>query len=75
MLVMGAIMLRKGKKLDGAKWYGKVCTALLFLVMFVLLVIPMLRFGVVSILVAVCAIWMLITLLLYIVEFVKMWRK
>ena len=32
MAVMGLINLRHGKKLDGAKWYGKICTATLFVV-------------------------------------------
>ena len=30
MAVMGLILLKRGKKLDGAMWFGKVCTALLF---------------------------------------------
>lgn len=34
MGIMGIIMLRRGKMLDGAKWFGKVCTAVLYVVMF-----------------------------------------
>ena len=37
MLVMGFIMLRHGPKLDGAMWYGKVCTAVTYAVIFALL--------------------------------------
>ena len=37
MGIMGIIMLRKGKMLDGAKWFGKVCTAVLYVVMFLLI--------------------------------------
>ena len=40
MLIMGAIKLREGKKLNGAKWFGKCCTALLFVVLFLLLLFP-----------------------------------
>ena len=40
MAVMGLINLRRGKKLDGAKWFGKVCTATLFLVLCVLVLLP-----------------------------------
>ena len=36
MAVMGLILLKRGKKLDGAMWFGKVCTALLFVGMLVL---------------------------------------
>ncbi|MFR8549343.1 MAG: CDP-alcohol phosphatidyltransferase family protein [Lachnospiraceae bacterium] len=40
MAVMGLVNLRRGKKLDGAKWYGKVCTATLFVILGVLVLIP-----------------------------------
>ena len=40
MGVMGLIMLRRGSKLNGAMWYGKVCTAVTYLVIFVLLLFP-----------------------------------
>ena len=30
MVVMGALLLPRGKKLDGAMWFGKVCTAVLY---------------------------------------------
>ena len=40
MGVMGLIMLRRGFKLDGAMWYGKVCTAVTYAVIFVLLLFP-----------------------------------
>ena len=40
MAVMGLINLRHGKKLDGAKWYGKICTATLFVVLGVLVFMP-----------------------------------
>ena len=32
MAVVGLVMLRRGKKLDGAKWFGKVCTFVFYLV-------------------------------------------
>lgn len=37
MLLVGYLKLRQGKKLNGASWYGKVCTALLFGVICLLL--------------------------------------
>ena len=65
MAVMGLVKLREGKKLDGAMWFGKVCTALLFVVMFVLILVP-------HIPVAVCAVVMAATLILYIPVFRNM---
>ena len=40
MGIMGILMLRKGRMLNGAMWFGKVCTAVLYLVMFLLILIP-----------------------------------
>ena len=72
MLVMGAVKLRKGKKLDGAKWFGKCCTALLFVVLFILLLFPHLSLAAVNMLILVCAAAMAVTLLLYIPVFRRM---
>ena len=33
--------LKHGQKLNGAKWFGKVCTATLFLLLLVLVSFPM----------------------------------
>ena len=41
MAAMGALMLRhNGRKLDGAKWFGKVCTAFSYVTIFVLMLFP-----------------------------------
>ena len=72
MLIMGAIKLREGKKLNGAKWFGKCCTALLFVVLFLLLLFPHMSLVTVNILILLCAAAMFITLLLYIPVFRSM---
>ena len=41
MAVMGVVMLRRGFRMDGAMWYGKVCTAATYAVVFLLLIVPM----------------------------------
>lgn len=76
MLIMGLIMLRhNGKKLDGAMWFGKVCTAVLFLSMFALFLLPALDTGIVNILIYCCTGIMLLTLILYIPVFSKMYKE
>lgn len=40
MLLMGAVNLRHGRKLDGAKMHGKICTTGLFLILAILICIP-----------------------------------
>ncbi|MEG1179511.1 MAG: CDP-alcohol phosphatidyltransferase family protein [Oscillospiraceae bacterium] len=75
MSIMGVIMIKKyNKKLDGAMWFGKVCTATLYIVMFILLLIPSISLLAANILIGVCAAVMLMTLILYIPVFSKMSR-
>lgn len=75
MLVMGAIFLRKGKKLNGAMWFGKVCTAVLYLVMFLLLVFPNINIVAANSMIVLCGIIMVITLGLYVPVFNKMGKE
>lgn len=72
MGIMGAVMLRKGKMLDGAMWYGKVCTAVLYLVMFVLFLFPELPELAVNICIGICVCFMLLSFVLYIPRFIKL---
>ena len=76
MLIMGGIMLRhNGRKLDGAKWFGKVCTAVMFISMFALFLMPTLDVSVLNIIIYSCICVMLITLILYIPVFAKMYKE
>ena len=72
MLVMGIIKLRQGKKLNGAKWFGKCCTALLYVVLFIFLIFPRLPLGIVNCLIYLCTAAMALTLVLYIPVFRNM---
>ena len=40
MGITGLVMLKRGFRMDGAMWYGKVCTAVTYAVMLSLLVFP-----------------------------------
>lgn len=40
MAVLGLVFLKKGRKLKGAHWYGKVATTVFYLVMLALLIVP-----------------------------------
>lgn len=72
MVVMGIVKLKKGKKLDGAMWFGKVCTALLFVVMFLLVLLPEIPLAAANTMIAICAAVMAATLILYIPVFRRM---
>lgn len=43
MGIMGLVMLKRGFRMDGAMWYGKVCTAVTYGVIFLLLIVPMME--------------------------------
>jgi len=78
MLIMGAINLRHGKKLDGAKMYGKICTTSLFIVLAILVFFPGIPETTANVLIFVEIIMMLVTWALYIPVFYKMrqtWAK
>ncbi|MBQ8932350.1 MAG: CDP-alcohol phosphatidyltransferase family protein [Ruminiclostridium sp.] len=77
MAVMGLILLRKKHtKLDGAKWYGKVCTAIIYLGVLLLLFFPA-TFPPASypahMLILICAGALLLSGTLYTIELIKMW--
>lgn len=72
MGIMGLYFLKRGKMLDGAMWFGKVCTALLFVVLLVLFFFPHLPLAVVNALILLTMADMLFTLCMYIPVFLKM---
>ena len=78
MAIMGLIHLRHGVKLDGAKWFGKVCTASLFVVLCILVLVPGISPNAANLLIYLEIFIMTVTLVLYIPEFWKMrqsWKK
>lgn len=75
MGIMGLLLLKKnGRKLDGAKWYGKVCTASLYLVMLLFMLFPDMPQKWTVFFVIFCFIIMIFTLGLYVLVFQKMWK-
>lgn len=74
MLVAGIVMLRKGKRLNGSKWFGKVSTAVFYAVMLVLIAVPALTTSVTNILMIVCGAFLLLSFSLYVNEYLVMYR-
>ncbi len=75
MGIMGIYFLRRGRMLNGAKWFGKVCTASLFVTLLVLFLFPQLPEAWVNGLIVFLMVIMLATLIMYIPEFKKMYRS
>lgn len=75
MGVMGLITLKyRGRKLDGAMWFGKVCTACSYIVLCLLLLFPQMPALLANSLIFICAADMVFTLIMYLPKFREMWR-
>lgn len=71
MAVMGIRNLRSGKEVYGAKWFGKACTAFLFVSMIMLFAFPGISVKAANWLIGVTMLVMAGTLVLYWLEFQK----
>jgi cardiolipin synthase len=75
MVIMGVINLRHGKKLDGAKMFGKLCTTSLFLVLLLLVFVPKIPEVAANSMILIEIIVMLITWGLYVPVFYRMGKE
>ena len=75
LLIAGIIMLKKGTKLNGAKWFGKVSTTIFYAVMLVLISNPTLQQRTANVLILTCAVFLLLSFLLYIKEYINLYQK
>lgn len=75
MGINGLILLKRGKKLDGAMWFGKVSTAVFYAATFILIGFPDITPQFASILMLVTAIFLGLSFFLYIPEFMRLYKK
>ena len=54
LLVAGLAMIKKDKRLDGSKWFGKISTAVFYAVMLVLVAFPNIGESIANILMFIC---------------------
>ena len=66
MLFNGLYFLKRGKMMDGAMWYGKVCTAISFISLFTLFLVYDMPLKYVSLIAIIMIISMIFTLVMYI---------
>ena len=72
MGIMGVILLKKGKMLNGAKWFGKVSTAVLYVVMFILILAPNIQEQIANMLIVLSGFLLLMSFILYIPVYKKL---
>lgn len=67
MVLMGLYLIKKGKGVNGAKMYGKICTTVIFAGIFVLLIFPDLPYVICNIIILIMGIFCVSTLCRYLV--------
>lgn len=75
MGIASLILLRKGKKLDGAMWFGKASTAVFYLVMIVLIAYPPMPAAIAYTMMAVSGCFLLLAFVLYIPQYNRLYRE
>lgn len=75
MGINGLILLRQGKQLDGALWFGKASTAVFYAAAFLLIAFPQMNDSMAVLLMAITGAFLLLSFVLYIPVFAKMYRN
>ncbi len=65
LAVFGYLAIKKKDSVNSAKWYGKVNTVILYIVMMVLILMPDLPYYIANLLIFICGAAMLLSLILY----------
>lgn len=75
MAVTGFLFLRKGRKFDGSKWFGKVSTTIFYITMLLLIIFPNLESRFIYSLMAICGASLIISFLLYGREYYLIYKE
>lgn len=75
MAILALYMMKKNYRMDGAQKHGKVCTAILDLVMILVLILPGMSILIVNVLAGIAIIVMLSSLALYLKMYWKVWKS
>ena len=75
MLVLGGYLIKKGVKMDGAKWFGKVATLVFYSVMTLILLIPTMPAWLITSLLCLATVCVIYAGLMYIPDFIRYRRE
>ena len=75
MAVAGMISIKKGHKIEGAMWYGKVCTFGTYVILIALLLLPDMPIFFVNILIIINMAIMVFTFVSYIVYYARIFKN
>lgn len=73
--IVGLTLLqKKHRRLDGAMWCGKICTFVLYIVMFLLFLLPQIPLAAANVMILVCGALLIYAFLHYLWVYVRLWR-
>jgi len=75
MLIAGIILVKKGIKLPGARWFGKIATIVFYAVMVVMVFLPNPGDAIVNGLVTTALVFMIFSFVMYIPEFFRLLKR
>lgn len=75
MALAGYVFIKKGKKLNGAKWFGKISTTVFYITMLILIVFPELEDNISYVLMMVCGGFLILSFILYGREYYIMYKE
>lgn len=75
MGINGVVLLKRGKKLNGAMWFGKLSTAVFYVAMLFLIANPNINPSIAAVLSIITAVFLSFSFILYIPVFIKMYRE
>lgn len=74
-LILSGYLFKKGKNIDGAHWYGKLCTVVLYVVMLVYIVFPTVPAQISGIMIGVSAAFMVLAFIMYMKEYIDLYTE
>ncbi|WP_027109114.1 CDP-alcohol phosphatidyltransferase family protein [Lacticigenium naphthae] len=75
MFIFDLVLLKKGKKLEGAKWFGKISTIVFYLSTFILVLFPDMETNLVYNIVIIVGGFLLLSFVLYTKLFIQMLKN
>src|SRR5690606_3380299 len=75
MGISGLLLLRKNKKLDGAKWFGKVSTAIFYVTMGILIAFPNIHYDIYLVLLNITALLLSLSFIMYKHEHKRLYQR
>ncbi len=74
-LALSSYLLKKGKHINGAKWYGKVCTVVLYVTLLAFIVLPSIPSVLYGILIGICSTFIVIAFGMYMNDYISLYAE